>query len=179
MTSSTNMEIAHPAKTPKAAAVAGIIFAILFALGVTFVRLGANELGSGESLSETTWTQLKLAMALMPFSGIAFLWFLGVIRHHLGEYEDQFFATVSLGSGLLFVAMSFIAFAIAGGMMATYGNGGQLAAGVYTLNREIIAEEIVRTLVGSLGLLSAVPLATLIAALVARIPVPAPDRVDL
>ncbi|MCZ2114754.1 MAG: hypothetical protein LC131_13145 [Anaerolineae bacterium] len=140
MTSSTNMEIAHPAKTPKAAAVAGIIFAILFALGVTFVRLGANELGSGESLSETTWTQLKLAMALMPFSGIAFLWFLGVIRHHLGEYEDQFFATVSLGSGLLFVAMSFIAFAIAGGMMATYGNGGQLAAGVYTLNREIIGQ---------------------------------------
>jgi uncharacterized membrane protein len=36
-----------------------------------------------------------------------------------------------------------------------------------TLNREIVAEEIVRTLVGSLGLLSGVPLTTLIAALVA------------
>lgn len=36
-----------------------------------------------------------------------------------------------------------------------------------TLNREIIAEEIVRTLVGSLGLLAGVPLTTLIAALVA------------
>jgi uncharacterized membrane protein len=37
-----------------------------------------------------------------------------------------------------------------------------------TLNREIIAEEIVRTLVGSLGLLAGVPLTSLIAALVAQ-----------
>ncbi|MGD8735434.1 MAG: YibE/F family protein [Anaerolineae bacterium] len=37
-----------------------------------------------------------------------------------------------------------------------------------TLNREIIAEEIVRTLVGSLGLLAGVPLTSLIAALVAE-----------
>jgi uncharacterized membrane protein len=37
-----------------------------------------------------------------------------------------------------------------------------------TLNREIIAEEIVRTLVGSLGLLAGVPLTSLIAAFVAQ-----------
>jgi uncharacterized membrane protein len=37
-----------------------------------------------------------------------------------------------------------------------------------TLNRELLAEEIVRTLVGSLGLLAGVPLTSLIAALVAR-----------
>jgi uncharacterized membrane protein len=37
-----------------------------------------------------------------------------------------------------------------------------------TLNREIIAEEVVRTLVGSLGLLAGVPLTSLIAALAAR-----------
>jgi len=37
-----------------------------------------------------------------------------------------------------------------------------------TLNREIVAEEIVRTLVGSLGLLAGVPLTNLIAALVAQ-----------
>lgn len=42
-----------------------------------------------------------------------------------------------------------------------------------TLNREFIAEEVVRTLVGSLGLLLAVPLTTLIAALVAHHPEPA------
>jgi uncharacterized membrane protein len=38
----------------------------------------------------------------------------------------------------------------------------------FTINREIIAEEIVRTLVGSLGLLAGVPLTSLIAAYAAR-----------
>ena len=41
-----------------------------------------------------------------------------------------------------------------------------------TLNREIIAEEVVRTLVGSLGLLAGVPLTTLIAAFLVRPPRP-------
>jgi hypothetical protein len=52
----------------------------------------------------------------MPFAGIAFLWFIGVIRDRLGENEDRFFATVFLGSGLLFVAMLFVAGAVAGGL---------------------------------------------------------------
>jgi uncharacterized membrane protein len=45
-----------------------------------------------------------------------------------------------------------------------------------TLTREISAEEIVRTLVGSLGLLAGVPLTSLIAALVAKRPAGEPDR---
>ena len=45
------------------------------------------------------------ALYLMPFAGIAFLWFLGVIRDRFGAREDRFLATVFLGSGLLFVAM--------------------------------------------------------------------------
>jgi len=43
----------------------------------------------------------------LPFAGIAFLWFIGVLRDRLGELEDRFFATVFLGSGLLFLAMLF------------------------------------------------------------------------
>jgi hypothetical protein len=42
---------------------------------------------------------------LAPFSGIAFLWFIAVIRNLIGDREDRFFATVSLASGPLFVAM--------------------------------------------------------------------------
>ena len=76
----------------------------------------------------------------MPFAGIAFLWFVGVVRHHLGAYEDQFFATVSLGSGLLFVGMSFVAFAVAGGTLAAYRSDGPPAAGVYALNLAIISQ---------------------------------------
>ena len=51
----------------------------------------------------------RLALYLVPFAGIAFLWFIGVLRSRLGELEDQFFATVFLASGLLFVATLFVA----------------------------------------------------------------------
>ena len=45
---------------------------------------------------------------LVPFAGIAFLWFIGVVREQLGNVEDRLFSTVFLGSGLLFLAMLFI-----------------------------------------------------------------------
>ena len=59
-------------------------------------------------------------MDTVPFSGIAFLWFIGVIRDFIGEQEDKFFATVFLGSGLLFVAMLFVSAAVAGGILASF-----------------------------------------------------------
>ena len=58
-----------------------------------------------------------LAVNIVPFAGIAFLWFIGVIRDRIGAHEDRFFATVLLGSGLLFVAMLFVACADAGGLI--------------------------------------------------------------
>jgi hypothetical protein len=51
-------------------------------------------------------------MNLVPFAGVAFLWFVGVLRDRLGPREDQFFATVFLGSGLLLLAMLFTAAAV-------------------------------------------------------------------
>jgi hypothetical protein len=41
-----------------------------------------------------------------------------VLRDRIGDREDRFFATVFLGSGLLFVAMMFVATAIASGLIA-------------------------------------------------------------
>jgi hypothetical protein len=140
MTSSVKIDVAHPAKTPNAAAGAGIAFSILFAAGVVLIRLSANELSGAATLSETTRGRLNIAMALMPFAGIAFLWFVGVVRHHLGIYEDQFFATVTLGSGLLFVGMSFVAFALAGGLLAAYQSGVAPAAGMYSLNMAVLSQ---------------------------------------
>jgi hypothetical protein len=63
---------------------------------------------------------LGLALTLVPFAGIAFLWFMGVVRSHLGQFEDQFFATVFFGSGLLFLALIFMAAALAGGILTAY-----------------------------------------------------------
>ena len=59
-----------------------------------------------------------MALGLVPFAGIAFLWFVGVIRDRIGEHEDRFFATVFLGSGLLFVAMVFVGAAAVGGLLS-------------------------------------------------------------
>ena len=64
---------------------------------------------------------VDLALNLLPFAGIAFLWFMGVVRDRLGEHEDRFFATVFLGSGLLFLAMLFASAAMAGGIVIAYG----------------------------------------------------------
>ena len=47
----------------------------------------------------------------MPFAGVFFLWFVGVIRDRFGDREDRFFATVFLGSSILFLAMVFVAMA--------------------------------------------------------------------
>ena len=58
-------------------------------------------------------------MSLMPFAGIAFLWFVGVVRDQMGELEDRFFSTVFFGSALLFLAMGFVSMSIAGAILAS------------------------------------------------------------
>jgi hypothetical protein len=61
-----------------------------------------------------------LAINLMPFAGVAFLWFIGVVRDRLADAEDRLFATVFLGSGLLFLAMMFIAAAVFGAIVIVH-----------------------------------------------------------
>jgi hypothetical protein len=50
-------------------------------------------------------------------AGVAFLWFIGVLRDRLGQYEDRFFATIFFSSALLFLAMLFAAAATLGAIM--------------------------------------------------------------
>jgi len=110
-------------RTPRAAAVAGIIFTVLFTISMVLMRLAIPEELSGSNTA--TWLQgntttITLALTLVPFAGIAFLWFMGVVRDRLGKMEDQFFSTVFSGSGLLFLAMIFASAAIAGGILSSY-----------------------------------------------------------
>jgi hypothetical protein len=80
------------------------------------VRLSvrADPLEAGAWL-KTSANTIALGLNLVPFAGIAFSWFIGVLRDRLGELEDRFFATVFLGSGLLFLAMLFASAAHARG----------------------------------------------------------------
>ena len=116
--------------TPRAAGVAGIVFAVLFVVALALlamvVGVGLDTETVLENLSGSGSTPALLGLYMMPFAGIAFLWFIGVIRDRIGDREDKFFATVFLGSGLLFVAMLFAGAAVLGGLIA--GNRFGIAA---------------------------------------------------
>lgn len=105
-------------KAPRAAAIAGILFAVLFAASLSLIRLNIPADFSAEaSWIKSEYRPLQIALVLMPFAVIAFLWFVAVIRDRLGEQEDQFFATVFFGSSLLFLAMVCVSMSIAGGIL--------------------------------------------------------------
>jgi hypothetical protein len=110
----------HQLTTPRAAAVAGVLFAVLFGAALILIRVKMPE-GAGDT---TQWLNsqrgdIVTATMLMPFAGISFLWFIGVVRDGFGRYEDRFFSSVFLGSGLLFVAMMFVATAVAAALAAS------------------------------------------------------------
>ena len=87
-------------KTPKAAAIAGMVFSLLIIMAFWLLLISVpgdpQEPGSWLGANSNT---VELGLNLMPFAGIAFLWFIGVLRDRLGQHEDQFFATVFFGSG--------------------------------------------------------------------------------
>jgi hypothetical protein len=104
--------------TPRAAAVAGLLFALLFSTALILVRTALPDDASVTAVNAQRFAgQLKVAVTLIPFAGIAFLWFVGVVRDRLGELEDRFFSSVMFGSAVLFLAMLFVAMAIAGGIL--------------------------------------------------------------
>ena len=110
----------HPLTTPRAAALAGVLFGLLFGAALILIRTALPEHGEpGSQWLIAGSTHIKTAAMIMPFAGIAFLWFMGVVRDGLGAYEDKFFATVFIGSGLLFLAMMFVTMGIGAGLEAT------------------------------------------------------------
>ena len=97
-------------QAPRSAGIAGIVFSALFAASILVLSLGPPRAGNEAALVEwfrsTGQTLVTIsALYLAPFAGIAFLWFIGVLRDRVGVREDRLFSTVFLGSGLLFVAM--------------------------------------------------------------------------
>ncbi|MGZ6308507.1 MAG: hypothetical protein ACXWP6_18795 [Ktedonobacterales bacterium] len=129
-------------RTPRAAATAGIAFSLLLGASLVIIRLAIPSKPSeaGVWLSDPTRRNaLIFALNLVPFAGIAFLWFIGVIRDRMGQREDRFFATVFLGSGLIFVAMLFTSTALGGGLAAIAGVAptSQLTLAVWRFGGEV------------------------------------------
>lgn len=112
-------------RDPASAAIAGIIFSVILIVVLAQFH-AAVPAGSAttEWLDESSRRSgVQLAVGLIPFAGIAFLWFIGVIRTRLGSREDKLFATVFLGSGLLFVAILFLAGSILATLLTLYSRG--------------------------------------------------------
>lgn len=130
-------------RAPRAAAIAGILFSVLLITSFVLLRFSvpADPLEAGAWL-RTRANTVALALNLVPFAGIAFLWFMGVLRDRLGEREDRFFATVFLGSGLLFLAMLFFSAAVAGGIIIAYvaAPDSLLGSATFTFARAITFE---------------------------------------
>jgi hypothetical protein len=127
-------------KTPRAAALAGIVFSVLLIASLALLRLSvpANAAVVGGWLTDSgKRTAVAIGLNLIPFAGIAFLWFIGVIRDRIGAHEDRFFATVFLGSGLLFVGMLFVAAAVAGGLISGISSSGSPGSGTLALGRNV------------------------------------------
>jgi hypothetical protein len=132
-------------RTQRAAAFAGIAFSLLCALAMVCIRLVVPPFpsDSGKWLLESSRRDLVLfALDLVPFAGIAFLWFIGVIRDRVGASEDRLFATVFLGSGLMFTAMLFAAVAVAAGLIDQAGPHytNLLNSGTWGTERHIVGE---------------------------------------
>ncbi len=123
-------------RSRRAAAIAGIVFAVLLIAAMTMIRIALSE-GSLQSLQSDSSrrTLIRISLQLVPFAGIAFLWFIGVVREQIGVVvEDRLFSTVFLGSGLLFLAMLFQGAVITTSLMQMLA-GPTVNAEIWTFNR--------------------------------------------
>jgi hypothetical protein len=129
--STTTTANGPPSDPPRIVAVSGIVFAALFFASLVLLRLAipADPKEPGAWLANPalrSW--VRVSLNLIPFTGIAFLWFMAVLRNRIGSHEDRLFATVFLGSGLLFIAMLFVSTAIAVATLETFAREGQIPA---------------------------------------------------
>jgi hypothetical protein len=130
----------QPLAPPRAAAIAGLIFSLLMLITLGIIRVAVPEFPEEQSTVNARFGHaITLSLHLAPFAGLAFLWFIGVLRHRMGASEDQFFGTVFLGSGLLFVASLFAATAVAGAVLGSshLRPGQQVSREVYYFARQV------------------------------------------
>lgn len=111
-----------PVRSPRSAAIAGIIFSLLMAISmIEMTAIASISVADiSKDLLETRADSASQVLVLLAFAGIAFLWFTGVIRDRMGRKEDQFFATIFLGSGIIFVALLFVIGATIGAVFGSY-----------------------------------------------------------
>jgi hypothetical protein len=131
-------------RSPRSAAIAGIIFSVLLIGLIVMLQfsLPADPADVNVEWLEEYSAAASVALGLLTVAGIAFLWFMGVARDLLGRLEDQFLSTVSIGSGLLFLAMLFVWASVGAAILVSYAEAGTTLAtsGVYRFGRTLMVQ---------------------------------------
>ena len=96
--------IAAELKAPRAGAIAGILFSILLIISIVLIRLSVPDdpKDPGAWLSQSA-KSVNLALDILPFAGIAFLWFMGVLRDRMGHTKTAFWPPFSSVAGCSFL----------------------------------------------------------------------------
>lgn len=133
-------------RTPTAAAIAGLVFSGILIVVLVLLH---SSVPTGDPVLD--WVTdpgrrraVRIATGLIPFAGISFLWFIGVIRTRIGGLEDKLFATVFLGSGLLFVGLLFTSSAFLATVLALYDRGMSVGA-ESMLTLQVLTRELMGT----------------------------------
>lgn len=113
-------------RTARSAAVAGLIFSIVMVLVVLLFRSAFPPDLFMESTAPPTPDALnrgRWALLLLPYAGIAFIWFMAALNYNLGHADHRLFTTVFLTSGSVFVALVFVAGAVGSAELAALEAG--------------------------------------------------------
>jgi len=121
--------IRREVRSPRSAAIAGIVFSLLTAASMILLYNSAMTSLADVNIDwlESWSGAASVVLFLVPFAGIAFLWFTGVIRDLVGNREDRFFSTVFFGSGIILVVMMYIWSAAFGALFGTYASTAHLS----------------------------------------------------
>jgi hypothetical protein len=113
-------------RTARSVAIAGIVSAVTLTLTLYLFRsafpfeqvLAGTQQPSAEAISRG-----RLALSLMPYFGISFIWFMGALNYNLGRADNRLFTTVFVASGTLFVGLSFVAGAVGAAELSALSEG--------------------------------------------------------
>ena len=121
--------IRREVRSPRSAALAGIVFSLLMISSMILLyRSATATLADIDIEWLESWSgAASVVLVLVPFAGIAFLWFTGVMRDLMGDLEDKFFSTVFLGSGIILVVMMYVWAATVGAVFGTYALAAEMS----------------------------------------------------
>lgn len=113
-------------RTARSAAVAGLVFAISFTITIYLLRsafpigdfLRTDALPTADAISRA-----QLGIAILPYVGIAFLWFTAVLNYSVGHADNRLFTTVFTGSGVAFIVILFMIGALASAELRMLSEG--------------------------------------------------------